>query len=394
MPDDHGSGSLDRIRLSAAHFEGILAIASDAVVCIDEQHRIIFFNSGAETIFGYRAEEILGRPLETLIPEMSRGVHPAHIASFDRGEVPARRMGERGEIAGQRKSGEVFPAEASISKLDVNGARVFTAVLRDVTEQREADAEIGALLHREQEARAVAEAATLARDEALRIISHDLGNSLSAVRVNCEVLARTMSMGEGGDTLDRIRNIQAVVRQMQRLQEDLLDVTRIEAGRLTIKVAPHEPSELMRESLEHFASLALEKNIRLEGDAARDLPPVAVDRQRLLQVMSNLIGNAIKFCDPGGEVRLGADHSDEGIWFSVSDDGTGIHEEDLPHIFDRFWQARNAQRAGAGLGLAIAKGIVEAHGGRIWVESTEGKGSVFSFSLPAADVHAETLRAL
>jgi PAS domain S-box-containing protein len=374
------------LSLSAAHFEKILAIASDAVVCVDESQIIVFFNTGGERIFGYRSEEVIGRPLEILIPEGFRRRHAEQVRGFAEGPVVARSMGERGEISGRRRDGEIFPAEASISKLDVDGRKVFTAVLRDVTERRAAEREIAQLLELERTARAAAEAATLERDEALRIISHDLGNSLSAVSVTAKVLLATLPEEVGAETLDRVRGIAQLARQMQRLRQDLLDVTQIEAGRLFIESELHDPRILIAETLEHLGPLATDADVELEvGKLDEGLPLVDVDRGRLLQVMSNLIGNAIKFSRPGGKVTLGVERLASEVRFFVTDQGMGIAREDLPHIFDRFWQARHARRAGAGLGLAIARGIVEAHGGEIRVESEEGKGSAFYFTLPPAD---------
>ncbi|HET8655585.1 MAG TPA: HAMP domain-containing sensor histidine kinase, partial [Longimicrobiaceae bacterium] len=143
------------------------------------------------------------------------------------------------------------------------------------------------------------------------------------------------------------------------------------------------PRELVRDGAEHFAPLAAEREIELVGDAAEGLPPVAADRERFLQLLGNLVGNAIKFTAERGRIVIGAEPDPGGVRFYVSDTGCGIPAEDLPHLFDRFWQAEHARRAGAGLGLAIARGIVEAHGGSLGVESTPGEGSTFSFVLPA-----------
>jgi signal transduction histidine kinase len=178
--------------------------------------------------------------------------------------------------------------------------------------------------------------------------------------------------------------IQRSLNKAGRLIDDLLDMTRIEGGRLEIEAKGMSPEELVRDTLQMLAPLAASASLELEVDMRPGLPRVQADEQRLQQVFSNLIGNAIKFTPAGGHVLVAAERREGLVCFAVSDTGTGIPPEDLPHLFDRFWQAQRADRRGAGLGLAIVKAIVEAHGGRIWVESTPGKGSTFYFTLPIA----------
>ncbi|HEX6748850.1 MAG TPA: PAS domain S-box protein [Longimicrobium sp.] len=553
----------EAIRLSEAKFSGIISIATDAIVSVDEELRIVLFNQGAERIFGWTAEEAIGKPLSHLLPERFRGRHDAHIHAFAAGPVAAKRMGERQEIYGLRRDGTEFPAEASISRLELPGARLFTAVLRDITDRKRAEEAVARALAAEQEARAEAEAAgartrflaeagarlsesldretvlrTLAgasvpmlgdwcvvflreddgqirrvaaahrdperegltrellglpvepasmhpvarametrepvlteslpdgwidgiaaggeharilhelgmhavlavplvvrgevlgglglvmssaergytpalvtvagelasraalaventrlygaaqsairaREDVLHVVSHDLGNSLSAIIVTTTVLLRTLPEEEANDDLRRrIASIRDLARRMQRLRQDLLDVASIETGRLAIEWDAWDPGGLAGEALESFAGLAAEKGLRLEGDVAPDLPQLEGDRERIMQVLANLLGNAVKFTPEGGRVGLRVSGGDGEVRFEVGDTGPGIPPEHLVHVFDRFWKVRSANRQGAGLGLAIAKGIVEAHDGRIWVESVEGEGSTFVFTLP------------
>jgi PAS domain S-box-containing protein len=182
----------EALRLSEAKFSGIVSIASDAIISIDEEQRIVLFNQGAEQIFGYSPEEIMGEPLERLLPQRFHRIHGEHIRRFASSGVVARTMGERAEIFGRRRDGEEFPAEASISRLEIGGQRFYTAVLRDITERKAAEAEIAALLVRERSARGEAEAAARARDDILRIVSHDLGTPLSAIAVATSVLLRIL----------------------------------------------------------------------------------------------------------------------------------------------------------------------------------------------------------
>lgn len=373
----------ERETLSELLLGRIVSIASEAIVSVDESQRIVLFNQGAEQIFGYSEAEIIGESLNLLIPERFRAPHVEHIRRFGESGVVARRMGERREIFGLRKNGEEFPAEASISHLEVGGRQLFTAVLRDITERKETEREISELLERERQARAAAEAATRARDDVLRVVSHDLGNSLSAIVVTTSVLLRTLPE-QDADTRKRITGIRHLAEQMQRLRQDLLDVASIEAGALSIERGARESGALIGEAIEYFAPLAADKGLVLENRVPDGLPAVLIDRERILQVLANLLGNAIKFTPTGGRVVLGAKAVPDGVRVSVADTGPGISAEDLPHVFDRFWKTRYGNRQGAGLGLAIARGIVEAHGGTIGVESTPGAGSTFGFTLPAA----------
>jgi signal transduction histidine kinase len=171
---------------------------------------------------------------------------------------------------------------------------------------------------------------------------------------------------------------------MNRLIGDLLDVSLIEAGQLSIERARLSTGQLVADSLETQQPLASAAALEMGFDLARELPDVWGDQARLLQVLENLVGNAIKFTPPGGRITLGAGARAGEVLFWVADTGGGISPDELPHVFDRFWQARKDARKGAGLGLAITRGIVEAHGGRIWVESTLDRGSIFFFTIPQA----------
>jgi signal transduction histidine kinase len=172
---------------------------------------------------------------------------------------------------------------------------------------------------------------------------------------------------------------------MNRLIQDLLDVTRVEAGQVALERAALPTRAVVAEAIEAQKTLAAAASVELRLDAGEHLPDLFADRHRVLQVLENLIGNALKFTPSGGRVTVGAVPRAGSVLCYVRDTGSGIPAEDQPHLFDRFWQARlrrAEKRSGAGLGLAIVKGIVEAHGGRIWVESAPGEGSTFYFTLP------------
>jgi signal transduction histidine kinase len=187
----------------------------------------------------------------------------------------------------------------------------------------------------------------------------------------------------------RIKQLNMIRRagaRMSRLVQDLLNVAQIEAGRLSIEARPTDVASLVVETAETLASLAAERSCRLEVDLERNLPTALADPARIVQVLANLVGNAIKFTPAGGQIVVGAKRVHDKLLCSVADTGPGIPEEQLPHIFDRFWQAKRTDRRGVGLGLAITKGIVEAHGQSVWAVSSVGIGSTFYFTLPLADV--------
>jgi signal transduction histidine kinase len=181
-----------------------------------------------------------------------------------------------------------------------------------------------------------------------------------------------------------VQVIERAAKRMNRLIQDLLDVAVMEAGQLTIEPARLAARELTVGAVDTQRPLASSSSLELRVDVDRDLPDIWGDRDRLLQVFENLIGNAIKFTTAGGCITIGAVSRDHEVHFRVADTGSGIAPENLPHVFDRFWQATSTNRQGAGLGLPITKGIVEAHGGRIWVESTPSLGTTFSFTIPEA----------
>ena len=239
--------------------------------------------------------------------------------------------------------------------------------------------------HRLSHLDAAAQHAIRARDDVMGVVAHDLRNPLSVILMHAELLR--MIHRNGDDQTDQAAAaISRSATRMNRLIQDLLDVSRIDAGGLSLDRAPIDPAKFLAESVESQRPLASSEKLDLRLDIEPPLPQVDADRDRLAQVLENLIGNAIKFTEPGGRITVGARARDEGVLFWVSDAGVGIRDSDLPQVFDRFWQAEGESSAarGTGLGLPIVKGIVEAHGGRVWVESTPGRGTTVSFVIPPA----------
>lgn len=228
-----------------------------------------------------------------------------------------------------------------------------------------------------------AQKAIRAREEILALVSHDLRNSLGVITLSATMIAQPPLSGEASRLDENVGRIQRAATRMDQLIRDLLDAAAIEAGRFAVNRERLEVPSLLDEAVQMMQPLAHEQNQRLEAHVDGDLPAIEADRGRLLQVLSNLIGNAIKFTHAGSDIRIGARAEGSELLFAVEDNGPGIAEKVLPHVFDRYWQASRAKRGGAGLGLYIVKGIIEAHGGRVWVESRVGAGCAFHFTVPS-----------
>jgi PAS domain S-box-containing protein len=222
--------------------------------------------------------------------------------------------------------------------------------------------------------------AVTTRDDVLAVVAHDLRSPVGIVRLQADVLRGASASDRRAQ--DAARVIERAAERMSRIIQDLLDAASLDAGRLSIERAVLDGASVAREAVEAHAPFA--RAAALQIDVVGSAPDALVlgDRARILQVLDNLVANAIKFTPAGGQITLGVTSAHDHVVFSVIDSGVGVAREDLAHLFERFWQGTRAKKRGVGLGLAIAKGIVEGHGGRIWAESVEGRGSAFCFALP------------
>jgi signal transduction histidine kinase len=240
--------------------------------------------------------------------------------------------------------------------------------------------EVGRSYDAEREKRHDAELLAHAREEVLGVVAHDLRNPLNLIITSTHLL-----LEENLDQLRRKELLETALRaarQMNRLIGDLLDTVRIHAGKLALDLENVEVSTILHQAEETFRPLAEKRVVRLEVVPAADGMIVRADPLRVSQIVSNLVGNAIKFTPQNGNVTLSASASGNDVAIHVTDTGPGIPPGDAEHLFENFWQARSNDHRGVGLGLAIAKAVVEAHGGKIWCESAVGRGSTFSFTLP------------
>jgi signal transduction histidine kinase len=255
----------------------------------------------------------------------------------------------------------------------------------DLAKRREREAlENRRLYETERGARTQAEAVSRAREEAIAIVSHDLRNPISSIAANVDALKRRLQHRDPDGLLGRVEAVQRGVVRMNSLVSDLLDTARIQAGNLSI--APHveDVVAIVRQAADLLQPLLAEKQQHLDLRVPGHVLSAHCDRERVLQVLSNLVGNAIKFSPAEATIAVEVSARANEVLVLVSDRGSGISAEQLPRIFEPYWQAAQERRQGLGLGLAIAKGIVEAHGTRIWAESRAGLGSQFFFTLPLA----------
>jgi signal transduction histidine kinase len=231
--------------------------------------------------------------------------------------------------------------------------------------------------------RARSDVALSNRDNFLGLVSHDLRNLLGGIVMSAELLsARAPENEDGIQTLETTARIQRYAARMNRLIGDLIDVASIDAGKLAMTPVPGDAATLIAEAVDTFQATASAKGISLQAEIVEGPLLAEFDHDRMLQVLANLIANAIKFTSRGGRIRVRGECAGDELRFSVSDTGSGIPGNLLEAIFERFWQAGKDDRRGVGLGLYISRCIVEAHGGKIWAESTLGEGSRLCFTLP------------
>jgi PAS domain S-box-containing protein len=403
--------SVEEVRDARDRFARILDIAEDAIVCADAEQRVVLFNQGAERTFGYTAVEVLGRPLDVLLPERFVAEHRGHLADFARSPSPSRRMGERREVFGRRKDGTEFPAEASISKFESGGGTLFTAILRDITERKRAEEAIRRL-NEELEQRVRQRTAQLEESNRqlaqkndenetfVYSVSHDLRSPL----VNLEGFSKELGLvcadlrsilGESDlplpvrqralglldeDVAESLHYIQTAVARLSTIIDALLRLSR--AGRVVYQQQEVDTNALVARVVESMRGTIGERGAAVD---VRPLPAAWGDPAALEQVFANLIGNALKYLDPRrpGQIEVGSAAGPVWHTYYVRDNGLGIPAAYAPKVFQAFQRLHPDRAEGEGMGLAIVRRIVERHGGRVWVDSATGEGCTFYVTLPA-----------
>lgn len=372
-----------RVEAAQAYLAAIVESSNDAIVGKTLKGIITSWNRGAERLFGYTAADILGLPINTLIPPDRQGEEEEILKQLRRGE----RI-EQFETVRMRKDGTPVDVSLTISPIKDGSGRIIGAskVARDISERKRADAEREELLRRERAARAEAQAANRSKDEFISLVSHELRSPLNSILIYSQMLnSHPNDVEEVRQTCEIIeRN----ARTQLRLIEDLLDTARIVRGKLQIDKHPTDIVPVLADALDVARPMAEAKGIELRAHYGERSGMVDGDSVRLQQVIGNLLSNAIKFTPAGGRVELWLERSGEELCIVVSDTGAGIDPATLPYIFDRFRQndSSSARRhGGLGLGLALAKHLVELHGGTIEAASEGvGYGSTFTLRLPLA----------
>lgn len=341
-------------------FQSWLDILPDALVIVNTTGHIILINSQAETLFRYTREELLGQPLEMLLPERLHAAHVRHREYY--GALPhIRPMGAGLELYGRRKDGSEVPVDISLGLLRFDDTFYALAAIRDITERK--------LLEQH-------------KDEFISMASHELKTPLTSLMAYTDLLVGLLERENNTQVTHYLAKMDSQLTRLTRLIADLLDIAKVQAGKLVFAEEPVMVDELVREEVEHFQPTALQHRINIEGETVCQ---VTGDRDRLGQVVINLLSNAIKYSPQGEQVIVRLASSASEVTISVQDFGIGIPVSHQERIFERFYRASISQQQrfpGLGIGLYISYQIIQHHGGRIWVDSVEGQGSTFSFALP------------
>jgi PAS domain S-box-containing protein len=376
------ANALTRDKWEESSGDQLVSLLSSLIDIIDDLPLVLFIKDTKEfrfRLWNKTAEEKIGLLRGDLIGRFDSDFFPkAEIASFR--EKDQQTFQEKRLIATEEPistpHGRRWLYTKKIPLCDREGqVRYVLGVSEDITDSKRA------MEDQERQYQQVAQALEL-RDKMLSAVAHDLKTPLTVISLSSASLLRSLPSGERDKPIRRqVERVADTAHRMGRLVNDLLGLSKIEAGRLSLDKHPHHAADLLAEVAEAMQPLVAQRGLTLAVEVD-DLAPLPCDKERILQALTNLADNAIKFTPSGGKILLAARAAREGVRFSVSDTGPGIAADLLPRIFMPYQQAEKDRKQGSGLGLAIAKGMVEAHGGTIGVESRPGRGSTFFFNLP------------
>jgi len=363
---------------SEERFEAISTFAQDAIIAIDNEGTITFWNKAAERIFGYSREESLSQDVHSLLApqDYHEKCDPAFSLFKETGKGSV--VGKTLEMRAKKKDGTEFAMELSLSAVILKNKWTAVAVIRDITERKRIE---DTLL----QAKIAAENANRTKSEFLANMSHELRTPLNSIIGFSDVLLEGC-FGELNTKQYRyLGNISNSGRHLLGIINDILDISKVESGKSKLELEEISVHSALEEMISFMQPLAAEKEIVLKLEMAQGPDKLLADKPKLKQVLYNLIGNAIKFTDIGGYVTIKARAEGNMVSISVTDTGIGIEAQDMEKLFRPFTQLDSStckRYEGTGLGLALAKELIEAHDGSIWVESQPGKGSTFTFTLP------------
>jgi protein-histidine pros-kinase len=322
-------------------------------------------------LFGWRHDELLGRSVDTLVPERFRGAHPAHRGGFF-AQPKVRQMGAGLDLFGLRKDGSEFPVEISLSPIETEDGLLIASAIRDATERKRTEQML-------QETNRL-------KSEFLANMSHELRTPLNGILGFSELLVDQRLGTLNPKQTEYLHHIHECGEHLLHLINDVLDLSKVGAGKMALYPERFAPASAIASVLGMFMPQARKKQIRLIPPERPGPTEVTLDQQKFKQVLYNLVSNAVKFTHAGGDVRIDLDpDGEQHLRLAVHDNGIGIAEQDLARLFEAFSQLDSGvsrRHEGSGLGLALTRKLVELQGGRIDVQSTLGSGSTFTVRLP------------